>query len=273
MTTAAATAMNASCCLSGLCWLSSLQEVARLYIVCFCSHAASCACSGGRDPPAPRASQAEAVALQTLPDSVPNPTRLRISPSMAHIGYSALPGLTSSSSQQSGSHELEATSIEAAGGHPLQVPMGVPMPLCKRGLSVSQKRAIEWASATTGKATHGRCWLLPQGCVRPISRKQSSTLSPLCHLQGGCFTRVSVLPCRWRSSPTAPHARGGGALSSPPGDKLLCSAAVRRQGTSKPATSSRQACSGAGACGAPAAWSACPHPALGSPCRAWRSVL
>ena len=32
-----------------------------------------------------------------------------------------LPGLASASSQQSGSHELETTSAEAAGGHPLQV--------------------------------------------------------------------------------------------------------------------------------------------------------
>ena len=87
---------------------------------CSSSHVTPCTCSGGRDPPAPRGSQVEAVALQTLPDSVPNPTRLRISPSMAHIRYSALPGLASASSQQSGSHELETTSAEA-GSHPLQV--------------------------------------------------------------------------------------------------------------------------------------------------------
>ena len=88
----------------------------------------------------PGASQAEAVALQTLPDSVPNPTRLRISPSMAHIRYSGLPGLTSASSQQSGSHELEATLVEAAGGHPLQVSGRAQVTLQTR-VSVSQTQA------------------------------------------------------------------------------------------------------------------------------------
>ena len=122
------------------CCLSILKRVARLHVLQSCSHVASCACSGGRDPPAPRASQAEAVALQTLPDSVPNPTRLRISPSMAHIRYSGLPGLTSASSQQSGSHELEATLVEAAGGHPLQVSGRAQVTLQTR-VSVSQTQA------------------------------------------------------------------------------------------------------------------------------------
>ena len=152
-----------------------------------------CACSGGRDPPAPRASQAEAVALQTLPDSVPNPTRLRISPSMAHIRYSALPGLTSASSQQSGSHELEVTPVEAAGGHPLQVRGCAHTTLQKRFVSVSK-------SSPRVRISHNCESHRWEALVGPPGLHEGHELYTVQHiepppslLQGGCSTQVSVL--------------------------------------------------------------------------------